>query len=142
MDNVSKEKRSWIMSRIKGKNTKPELAVRSLLHKMGYRFRLYGKISKKICKNGILPGKPDIVLAKHKTVIFVHGCFWHMHKGCKNCKIPKTNRDFWKNKLQKNVTRHNKNKRLLEKLGFKVIVIWECETRDLGVTEKIIRENL
>lgn len=81
MDRISKEHRSWNMSRIKGRDTKPELIVRSMLHKMGYRFRLNGKVSKKFNKKGVLPGKPDIVLAKYKTVIFVHGCFWHRHEG-------------------------------------------------------------
>lgn len=127
MDSISKEHRSWNMSRIKSKDTKPELIVRSLLHKMGYRFRLYGKVSKKLYPSGVLPGKPDIVLAKYKTVIFVHGCFWHMHKGCKRASIQKTRTEWWLNKLNRNIERDNKNKKELEELGWKVIVIWECE---------------
>jgi DNA mismatch endonuclease (patch repair protein) len=89
-DRLSKEKRSWNMSRIKGKNTKPEIALRSILHRMGYRFRLHAKN---------LPGRPDIVLPKYKTVIFVHGCFWHRHRGCKNCTTPTNRRHFWIAKL-------------------------------------------
>jgi DNA mismatch endonuclease (patch repair protein) len=95
-DRLTKERRSWNMSRIRGKDTTPEKLVRSVLHKLGYRFRLHGKK---------LPGRPDIVLAKHKTVIFVHGCFWHRHRGCKNCTTPTTNRDFWVEKLEGNAVR-------------------------------------
>ena len=92
-DRLTKERRSWNMSRIRGKDATPEKFVRSVLHKLGYRFRLHGKK---------LPGRPDIVLAKHKTVIFVHGCFWHRHRGCKNCTTPTTNRNFWVGKLEGN----------------------------------------
>lgn len=127
MDKISKEHRSWNMSRIKSKNTKPELIVRSYLHRMGYRFRLHGKVSKRLYPSGVLPGKPDIVLTKYKTVIFIHGCFWHMHKGCKRASIPKTRTEWWIDKLNKNVERDKRNKKELEKLGWKVIVVWECE---------------
>src|ERR1043166_691429 len=92
-DRLTKERRSWNMSRIRGKDTTPEKIVRSLLHKMGYRFRLYVKK---------LPGKPDIVLAKHKTAIFVHGCFWHRHKGCRNCTTPTNRHEWWLAKLNGN----------------------------------------
>ncbi len=142
MDNVSKEKRSWIMSRIKGKNTKPEMVVRHMLHKMGYRFRLHGKVSKKICRNGILPGKPDIVLAKYKTVIFVHGCFWHMHKNCNSWRMPKSNIKYWEEKLRYNVIRDAENKEKIEKVGFRVVIIWGCETRDLDELKKIISKRI
>lgn len=118
MDRISKEKRSWNMSRIKGKNTKPEILVRSILHKAGYRFRLHRKD---------LPGKPDIVLPKFNAVIFIHGCFWHRHKGCKNAVLPKTRIDFWKEKLNGNVERDKNVRHQLENRGWKVIVIWECE---------------
>lgn len=125
MDKISKEVRSRNMAAIKSKDTKPEMTVRKLLFSMGYRFRLHRKD---------LPGKPDIVLPKYKTVIFVNGCFWHQHKNCKRSNIPKTNKDYWVPKIQKNVERDNNNKKLLRKLGWKVIVIWECEVNK----EKII----
>jgi DNA mismatch endonuclease (patch repair protein) len=128
VDRISKEHRSWNMSRIKGKDTKPELIVRSLLHRMGYRFRLNGKVSKKYYPKGVLPGKPDIVLAKYKTVVFVHGCFWHRHEGCKDATIPKTRTDWWLAKLNGNVERDNKYQQKLKENGWKVITVWECET--------------
>ncbi|MES0491809.1 MAG: DNA mismatch endonuclease Vsr, partial [Leptospirales bacterium] len=95
-DLLSKEKRSWNMSRIQGKNTKPELIVRSYLHSLGYRFRIHRKD---------LPGKPDIVLTKYKLVIFVHGCYWHRHKNCKLAYTPKSNVDFWLKKFDENIVR-------------------------------------
>jgi len=119
MDTLSKEKRSWNMSRIKGKDTKPELIVRSLLHSMGYRYRLHQKN---------LPGKPDIVLKKYNAVIFVHGCFWHRHKGCKFAYEPKSRQEFWQRKFLENKARDKKNQSTLGKLGWKVLAIWECET--------------
>ena len=117
MDRISKEHRSWNMSRIKGRDTKPELIVRSMLHRMGYRFRLHVKT---------LPGKPDIVLPKYKTVIFVHGCFWHRHKGCKYAYTPKTRRAFWQAKFQANQERHDTVAAQLRSHGFLVVTIWEC----------------
>jgi len=120
VDKLTKEKRSWNMSRIKGKDTKPEKAVRSLLHYLGYRFRLQRKD---------LPGKPDIVLPKYRTVVFVHGCFWHSH-GCKDSGIPKTNSEFWHEKLAKNKLRDGKNSLKLRELGWSVLVVWECELKD------------
>ena len=104
------------MSRIGPKDTSPELIVRSTLHRLGYRFRLHVKK---------LPGKPDIVLAKHRTVIFVHGCFWHRHKGCKQASTPKSNQAFWQEKFARNVERDRRNVRSLKQLGWKVIIIWE-----------------
>lgn len=118
MDRITPEKRSWLMSRIRSENTTPEIRVRSALHRAGYRFRLHVKT---------LPGSPDIVLPKYKTVIFVHGCFWHNHKGCSISRIPSTNSDFWKKKFQRNVERDKRVKKELRKLGWKVIVVWECE---------------
>jgi len=115
------------MSRIKGKNTKPELEIRTELHKRGYRFRLNGKASKAIFKNGLLPGKPDIVLKKFKTCVFVHGCFWHNHENCKRATLPKTNKKYWIPKIKRNKERDKTNKRVLEKLGWKVLIIWECQ---------------
>jgi DNA mismatch endonuclease (patch repair protein) len=126
-DTITKEHRSWNMGRIRSKDTKPELIVRSMLHGMGYRFRLNGRISKKTWAKGILPGKPDIVLAGRKTVIFVHGCFWHRHRGCKGATTPKTRTEWWIEKLNANVRRDQAYKKTLEENGWKVIVIWECE---------------
>ena len=118
MDIWSKDKRSQVMSKIRGKNTKPEMILRSLLFRKGFRFRVHQKS---------LPGKPDIVLAKYKTVIFVHGCFWHYHEDCREGRIPSTNTKFWKEKLFKNVEKDTKYKQTLEKMSWKVIIIWECE---------------
>jgi DNA mismatch endonuclease (patch repair protein) len=111
-----------VMLRIKESNTKPELAVRSLLHRMGYRFRLH-KVD--------LPGKPDIVLSRYKTVIFVHGCFWHRHKDCRFPYTPKSRTEFWLKKLESNVVRDNQVKFDLELSGWRVITVWECELREL-----------
>ncbi len=122
-DIVSEEQRSYNMSRIRSKNTKPELAVRSMLHQLGYRFTVNGP------KNKTLPGKPDIVLPKYKTVIFVHGCFWHGHEGCKDFRLPKTRTEWWKSKIEGNVARDKKAQKALRALGWKVLVVWEC---DLG----------
>lgn len=113
--------RSRTMSKIKGKNTKPEIAVRSMLHRAGYRFRLHGRK---------LPGSPDIVLARHKTVVFVHGCFWHRHEGCKYTTTPKTRVEFWSDKFRKNVERDARQQQQLREMGWTVIVVWECELRD------------
>ena len=110
------------MSRIRGSNTKPELRVRSLLHQLGYRFRLHRKD---------LPGTPDIVLPKHRTVVFVHGCYWHRHAGCKRASTPTKNREKWERKFARNVERDRRNRSDLEALGWRVVVVWECETKDL-----------
>jgi DNA mismatch endonuclease, patch repair protein len=126
-DRLTKERRSWNMSRIRGKNTAPEKSVRSLLHRMGYRFRLHGKN---------LPGRPDIVLKKYKTVIFVHGCFWHRHKGCRNCTTPTKNRAFWVTKLEGNAARDGAQRRTLRRLGWRVAVVWECETEEPRAVER------
>lgn len=129
-DSLSTEKRSWNMSRIKGKDTKPELLVRKALHAYGFRYRLH-------VKN--LPGKPDIVLPKWKTVIFVHGCFWHQHEGCKDATIPNARREWWLEKLGKNVTNDEKNKNILENNGWCVIVLWECEITKLSIDNIVDR---
>lgn len=121
MDRISKEHRSWNMSRIKSSDTKPEIIVRSILHKLGYRFRLHRKD---------LPGKPDIVLPKYKTVILVNGCFWHRHPKCKYAYTPKTRTEFWLEKFRGNVTRDRQVRSDLRKLGWRVMVIWECKVKD------------
>ena len=138
MDTLSPEKRSWNMSLIRGKNTKPELAVRSMLHRLGYRFRIADKK---------LPGKPDIVLPKYRAVVFVHGCFWHRHPGCKYAYIPKTRCEFWNLKFEANVLRDETNLALLKKAGWLPIVVWECEIKldaiaTLGRVSKVLQRHL
>ncbi len=129
MDTVSKEKRSEIMRRVKSMQTKPELKVRKLLFSMGYRYRLHMKD---------LPGKPDIVFTKKKKIIFVHGCFWHQHPGCKKKGLPKSNQAFWKSKFDKNIKRDSQNILILNEMGWKVLVIWECELKeDKALSKKI-----
>jgi DNA mismatch endonuclease (patch repair protein) len=121
MDTLSPEERSLLMGRIRGKNTKPEMLVRSMLHRCGYRYSLHRKE---------LPGKPDIVLRKYRTLVFVHGCFWHRHKNCKVASMPKSNTAFWQAKFERNVANDKKHRRELKKLGWKVIVVWECELKN------------
>lgn len=121
MDRLSPEKRSEVMGRVKGKNTTPELCVRKLLHRMGYRFRLHRKD---------LPGKPDIVLPKYRLCIFVNGCFWHQHPGCARASIPASNTGFWNAKLTRTKERDRQNIIELSKLGWRSLVIWECETKN------------
>ena len=118
---MASDVRSRNMAAIKSKNTKPEIKVRQLLHSMGYRFRLHMKD---------LPGNPDIVLKKYKTVIYVNGCFWHRHPNCKYASTPKTRTSFWSQKFQSNVERDNKNYIKIKNLGWKYIVVWECELKN------------
>ena len=121
MDHLSPEERSKNMGRIHSKNTKPEIRVRSILHRQGYRYRIHVKE---------LPGKPDLYFPKYKLVVFVQGCFWHQHENCKRSNIPKSNKDYWITKLNRNVERDRENKKKLEELGLSVLYIWECETKD------------
>ena len=124
------EQRSRNMSAIKSKNTKPEIAVRKLLHSMGYRFRLHRKD---------LPGSPDIVLPKYKKAIFVHGCFWHRHENCKYASTPNTRKEFWEKKFQANVKRDLEIQEKIKNLGWQSVIIWECETKNMEILrEKII----
>ena len=119
-DVLTPKQRSYNMSQIHGKDTKPEEEVRKYLFSKGYRYR----------KNDTrLPGKPDIVLPKYKTVIFVNGCFWHKHEDCRYFVWPKSNQDFWREKINKNVRRDTINRRLLETMGWRVIIVWECELK-------------
>ncbi|MBP6686879.1 MAG: DNA mismatch endonuclease Vsr [Lacibacter sp.] len=113
----SKEQRRFNMQQIKGKDTKPELLVRKYLHANGFRYKLHDKT---------LPGKPDLVLPKYKTVIFIHGCFWHGHENCKYFKIPQTRTEWWTEKINKNIANDVKAMKLLKKDGWKVITVWEC----------------
>ena len=125
----SKETRSYNMSRIRGKDTKPEMLVRKFLHKNGFRYRLH-------VKN--LPGKPDIVLTKFKTVIFVHGCYWHGHEGCKYYVIPKTRTEWWIEKITRNKTIDVQSTISLQHAGWKVIEIWECELKRDTLQERLL----
>lgn len=131
MDVFSIEKRSKIMAKIKGKDTKPEKIIRSLLHKMGYRFRLHRRD---------LPGNPDIVLPKYKKGIFVHGCFWHGHKGCPRSEKPSSNKNFWNEKLTKNIERDKQNQRKLNELGWVSLVIWQCQIKKGNISQ--LRQTL
>ena len=118
------------MSAIKSKNTKPEIKVRKVLHSMGYRFRLHSKD---------LPGSPDIVLPKYKTVIFVHGCFWHRHENCKYASTPKTRKEFWNKKFTENKKRDSEIQEKIKILDWRSVVIWECETKNIeNLRDKII----
>lgn len=121
------------MASVTGKETKPEVTLRKFLFKQGFRYR----------KNVItLPGRPDIVLPRYKTIILVNGCFWHGHKRCKASKLPTTNVDYWKDKINSNIERDVKNKRKLNKLGWKVITVWECKLRNVKEREKTFRKLL
>ena len=147
MDNISKEERSRVMGLVKQKNTRPEMAVRSFLHKHGFRFRLHDKS---------LSGKPDIVLPKCRAVVFVHGCFWHGHKAttCKLARMPKSRVRFWKTKILSNARRDRANAQKLKAVGWNVLVVWECEIdsvvhmstlleqlRQLSVADNTIKTN-
>ena len=130
MDRLTSEHRSWNMSRIKGRDTKPEIRVRSALHRMGYRFSL---------RRRDLPGRPDIVLPRYGAVLFVHGCFWHRHKNCSNSVLPKTRAEFWLAKLNGNVERDQRCVLALKQLGWNVLTIWECEVEDgLKLSRKLL----
>ena len=122
------EQRSYNMSRIRGKNTKPEELVRKYLFAQGFRYRK---------NDNRLPGKPDIVLPKYKTVIFINGCFWHGHDGCRYFEWPKNNAEFWKEKISGNILRDKHNRKLLSEQGWRVIEIWECELKKKSVQETL-----
>ena len=132
-DVFTPEKRSQIMARVKGSDTRPEVLVRSLVHRMGFRFRLHRRD---------MPGCPDLVLKKHRKIIFVHGCFWHGHKGCRRSARPSTITKFWNRKLSGNMERDKRNQETLRKDGWKVLVIWECETKDQEKLNEILRDFL
>jgi DNA mismatch endonuclease, patch repair protein len=120
MDSMTPEQRSKLMGRIRSRDTLPEKIVRSILHQLGYRFRLH---------SAELPGKPDIVLPRYGSVVFVHGCFWHRHKGCPYSYTPKTRTEFWQAKFESNVRRDQSVTRSLRRAGWQVIVVWECQLR-------------
>jgi DNA mismatch endonuclease (patch repair protein) len=134
MDRLTKEHRSWNMSRIRSGDTKLERIVRSAIHRLGYRFRL---------KSGVrLPGKPDIVLPKYRTIIFVHGCFWHRHAGCGLAYTPKSRLEFWTQKFDANVRRDILVRRQLRRQRWHVIEIWECQTRDVDKLDSTLSRLL
>lgn len=122
-DVFTPEKRSEVMARIRGRDTKPELALRSILHRLGYRFTVNGPL------NRLLPGRPDLVLPKRRTVVFVHGCFWHGHENCPAFRLPKTRRAWWKLKIHGNRARDLRHEADLRELGWHVVTIWECALR-------------
>ena len=130
-DFMTPKQRSQAMSRVKGKNTKPEKLIRSHLHSLGFRFRV---------NNPNLPGKPDIVLTKHNAIIFVHGCFWHHHKGCKKSNFPQTRTEFWKNKIAETVKRDRKIIFDLTKQGWRIAIVWECGTQKNDYLDNVIRK--
>lgn len=127
MDRVSPTDRSRIMSRIRDRDTKPELFVRRLIHGMGYRFRLHGRD---------LPGRPDIVLPRHRKVVFVHGCFWHRHRCRRGRSMPSTRTRFWKAKFAANRKRDLNARRNLRRLGWSVFVVWECQTKSVDLLKR------
>ncbi|WP_318556388.1 very short patch repair endonuclease [Geobacter anodireducens] len=129
IDIWEKSKRSAVMARIRSKDTKPEMVVRTLVFSMGFRYRLH---------NPNLPGKPDLAFTRKKKAIFVHGCFWHLHEGCKISKLPKSNEGYWHPKLEKNRARDLSNQAKLHELGWDYLVIWECEIKNLDDLKEII----
>ena len=131
MDTLTPERRSWNMSRIRSSDTTPERLVRSLLHRMGYRFRLQRKD---------LPGRPDIVLPRYRTVVLVHGCYWHRHPNCRLAYTPKSNQEFWETKFAENVSRDSRQCEELGAMGWRVIIVWECETKELqSLSERLLQ---
>ena len=133
VDVFTKQKRSEVMSRIRGRDTKPELIVRSALHRLGYRFRLFQKH---------LPGRPDVVLPKYRAAVFVHGCFWHRHADCQFAYTPKSRRRFWLEKFEGNVARDERARIQLTEMGWAVITVWECQTKDIERLEGLLRRRL
>ena len=133
MDIFTPEKRSEVMSRIRGRDTQPELALRSMLHRLGYRFTVNGP------NNKSLPGKPDLVLPKYRTVIFVHGCFWHGHENCPYFRLPKSRSDWWRAKIEGNQARDLRNENKLRQLGWHVVTVWECALKSKSAKAWLIR---
>lgn len=133
VDTLTKKERSKRMSLIRGTGSAPEMKLRRLVHRMGFRYRLHVKE---------LPGKPDLVFPSRRAVIFMHGCFWHRHRGCKLARLPKSKLEFWKPKLEANRKRDIKNQRRLKASGWRVLVVWECELMDTDRVSGIVRELL
>ncbi len=133
MDTLSKEERSERMSRVRSKNSAAEMRLRRLIHGMGFRYRLHVRS---------LPGTPDLVFPSRRAVIFMHGCFWHRHDNCHLARLPKSRMDFWGQKLEANKQRDRKNEELLRKLGWRVLVVWECQMKDIDTVSAIVKEFL
>jgi DNA mismatch endonuclease, patch repair protein len=129
-DKLDPARRSWNMSRIRNRDTKPEILLRSLLHRAGFRFRK---------NDSRLPGSPDVVLPGYRTAVFVHGCFWHRHEACRNCTVPTNNREMWLRKFSQNQLRDRRNVAALQQDGWSVYVVWECEMPDGTAVKKLIR---
>ena len=132
-DRLSVERRSWLMSRIPSANTSPEIRVRSIAHALGLRFRLHRKD---------LPGTPDLVFSSRRAVLFVSGCFWHRHSGCRKASMPKTRKRFWAEKFARNVARDRRVQSELRKLGWKTVVVWECQTKRDDVLRNILTKRI
>ncbi len=134
-DKLTPEERSWLMARVRSKDTKPEWILRSALHRLGFRYRLRRKD---------LPGKPDLVFPKYRAAVFVNGCFWHRHEGCSQATTPKSNVEFWERKFRGNVERDARNHRALRENGWRVVVVWECElyARTVETVERVVEELL
>ena len=130
-DIVNPRRRSELMAGIRGRDTRPEVTVRRVAHRMGLRFRLHRKD---------LPGRPDLVFVRHRLAVFVHGCFWHYHKGCKYAHIPKSRVSFWTDKFAKNTARDDRNTHALRDMGWRVLTIWECETADLHHVRRLLTD--
>lgn len=121
-DRLTPERRSWLMSRVHSRDTIPERVVRSLVHRLGYRFRLHRRD---------LPGTPDLVFPSRRAIIFVHGCFWHRHQGCRKATVPSTRKEFWLQKFARTVNRDATVREALERAGWRVLIVWQCELRDI-----------
>lgn len=133
VDTLTPEERSERMSRVRARDTKPEMKLRRLIHGMGFRYLLHRRD---------LPGKPDLVFPGRRSIIFMHGCFWHRHEGCGLARLPKSKRAFWSAKLEANKERDQKNISTLEAAGWRVLVIWECQLRDEGGVREVVKEFL
>lgn len=132
-DHVTPAKRREIMRSVSSKDTGPELVVRSSAHRLGLRFRLHRKD---------LPGKPDLVFPRYRIAMFVHGCFWHRHKGCRKASTPKSNTNFWELKFERNVERDKRNVRDLKKLGWDVVTVWQCQVKSVPDAMKLLKRKL
>lgn len=133
MDSITKERRSWNMSRIRSRNTSPEISVRKALTSLGFRYRLHVKT---------LPGKPDVVIKKYKVVLFINGCFWHQHEGCKRKTMPKSNIDYWTAKLKRNIEKQKRDIVLLTEAGWRTIIVWECEAKQSEELVSVLKSRL
>lgn len=131
VDHLSPEARSANMARVRGKNTSPELTVRKIAHRAGFRFRLY---------RSDLPGTPDLVLPRHRLVVFVHGCFWHRHQGCHRATMPKSKTEFWSNKFDATIVRDRRQIDELERLDWRILTIWECEVKREGYVGRLLKD--